>query len=203
MRIKKNQTILEAATLLFLKNGFSATSMDEIAEVANVSKRTIYQHFQDKQCLFQVMLAKHWEQILSGDMEIFNEKKSIAENLKNFSKEFFKFLYQPETINLFRLLISESHRHSHLTDLVLINETPPFKKELIKFLKSCQEQGLLKMSDVDRAASFFLGLLKEYHFWPMMLGFTKTPHPPNQNQFQDEAIQIFLKAYIISASVTT
>lgn len=195
MRIKKHQAMLTAATQLFLNKGFSDTSMDEIAEMAQVSKRTVYQHFQDKEQLFKAMLAKHWEKILSGKVKIFSEKKSIDENLKSFAKIFLQFLYQPETINLFRLLISESHRHPHLIDAVLINETPPFKTELIKFLQFCQHQGEVKIKDFDRAASFFLGMLKEYHFWPMMIGFIKTELPPNQNQFVSEAIQIFLKAY--------
>ena len=44
----KRAAVIEAATEEFLSRGFSGTSMDRIAEVANVSKRTVYDHFPSK-----------------------------------------------------------------------------------------------------------------------------------------------------------
>jgi TetR/AcrR family transcriptional regulator, mexJK operon transcriptional repressor len=49
---RKRTAILEAATTLFLRNGYLGTSMDEIARLAAVSKQTVYKHFADKQRLF-------------------------------------------------------------------------------------------------------------------------------------------------------
>jgi AcrR family transcriptional regulator len=40
--------ILDAAQKLFLEKGFQSTSLDEIAEMAPVSKPTIYSHFPEK-----------------------------------------------------------------------------------------------------------------------------------------------------------
>ena len=45
---RKRSAILEAATTLFLRNGYRGTSMDEIAALAAVSKQTVYKHFADK-----------------------------------------------------------------------------------------------------------------------------------------------------------
>lgn len=36
---------------MFLREGFTRASMDAIAEAASVSKRTVYNHFPDKQAL--------------------------------------------------------------------------------------------------------------------------------------------------------
>jgi hypothetical protein len=46
---RKRAAILDAATHVFLEKGYLGTSVDEIAAVASVSKRTVYQHFGDKQ----------------------------------------------------------------------------------------------------------------------------------------------------------
>ena len=43
---------MEAATTLFLRNGYQGTSMDEIAALAAVSKQTVYKNFADKERLF-------------------------------------------------------------------------------------------------------------------------------------------------------
>ena len=55
---KKRRAIVEAARALFLRNGYLATSMDEIAAGAGVSKQTVYSHFADKEGLFtQIVTA--------------------------------------------------------------------------------------------------------------------------------------------------
>src|SRR3982075_2606071 len=49
---RKRRAIVQAATTVFLRNGYLGTSMDEIAALAAVSKQTVYKHFADKQSLF-------------------------------------------------------------------------------------------------------------------------------------------------------
>src|SRR5450759_371802 len=49
---RKRRAILEAATTVFLRNGYLGTSMDEVAALAAVSKQTVYKHFGDKPRLF-------------------------------------------------------------------------------------------------------------------------------------------------------
>lgn len=48
----KSEKILDATIKLFIKNGVKKTTMDEIAEYANVSKVTIYKYFGDKNSLY-------------------------------------------------------------------------------------------------------------------------------------------------------
>jgi TetR/AcrR family transcriptional regulator, mexJK operon transcriptional repressor len=51
--IRSRAAILSAATTLFLRDGYVATTMDDIAETAGVSKRTVYNNFVDKDALFR------------------------------------------------------------------------------------------------------------------------------------------------------
>jgi len=44
-RLASGPVILEAATMLFLRNGYLGTSVDDIAALAHVSKQTVYTHF--------------------------------------------------------------------------------------------------------------------------------------------------------------
>jgi AcrR family transcriptional regulator len=50
--------ILDAAYGLFWRQGFLRVSMDQIAERANVTKRTLYQHFRSKDDLIAAALAR-------------------------------------------------------------------------------------------------------------------------------------------------
>ena len=56
-RAAKPQQILDAARALFLKDGFSATSMDAVAKAAGVSKATVYAHYKSKEELFAAMIG--------------------------------------------------------------------------------------------------------------------------------------------------
>ena len=54
---RKRRAIVEAATTLFLENGYRGTSMEQIATVARVSKQTVYRHFSDKEALFNAIVT--------------------------------------------------------------------------------------------------------------------------------------------------
>lgn len=52
------ERILAAAQSLFLVNGYMATSMQEIAEAADLRKASIYHHFKDKEALFSEIVLE-------------------------------------------------------------------------------------------------------------------------------------------------
>jgi AcrR family transcriptional regulator len=53
--------LLAAARLMFMSRGVEAVSMDDIAEQAQVSRATIYQHFSGMQVLLVDLLTVDWE----------------------------------------------------------------------------------------------------------------------------------------------
>src|SRR5579859_3742836 len=60
---RKRRAILDAATTVFLSNGYLGTSMDEIAALARVSKQTVYKHFADKERLFSEIVRATVDEI--------------------------------------------------------------------------------------------------------------------------------------------
>src|SRR3954471_24072884 len=55
----QRETILARAAALFAKNGYSATSMNEVAEACGVSKPSLYHYVRDKQQLLLEIAAAH------------------------------------------------------------------------------------------------------------------------------------------------
>lgn len=49
---RRREQLLEVALRLFATSGFNATTMDEIAEAAGVTKPLLYQHFDSKRALY-------------------------------------------------------------------------------------------------------------------------------------------------------
>lgn len=52
------ETILDAAEILFIRQGVSRTSLQQIAQFAQVTRGAIYWHFDDKLSLFQALLDR-------------------------------------------------------------------------------------------------------------------------------------------------
>ena len=53
---QRRQQLLDVAIEVFAERGFHATSMDDIAEAAGVTKPVLYQHFPSKRALYRELL---------------------------------------------------------------------------------------------------------------------------------------------------
>lgn len=53
-----NRALLDSARLRFAAQGFTATSLDDIARDARLTKGAVYHHFANKQALFQTVLSE-------------------------------------------------------------------------------------------------------------------------------------------------
>jgi len=54
---RKRRAILDAASVVFLREGYAGASMDEITALAGASKATVYRYFTDKQTLFSELVV--------------------------------------------------------------------------------------------------------------------------------------------------
>lgn len=63
---------MQAAIEEFRQHGFNGTSMDRVAAAAEVSKRTVYNHFPSKEDLFEAILMLMWERSRSPEELVYN-----------------------------------------------------------------------------------------------------------------------------------
>ena len=108
IREKTKNSILEAALQLFSDKGFHATSMNNIAVSAGVSKGLAYNYFESKQHIVQAILKNVMEMFAQKYMPVSMEKDPYkklellseitfdwVKNSVDFWKMFFAFLIQP------------------------------------------------------------------------------------------------------------
>jgi hypothetical protein len=63
---RRKSKVMHVATALFVKHGYAATSIVDIAKGAGVATRTVYQHFGDKEAIFRhVMFARDTAAVFS------------------------------------------------------------------------------------------------------------------------------------------
>jgi len=61
---QKRAAIVRAALHLFTRDGFERTSVDAIAAEARVSKRTVYNHYGDKESLFLSVISDFYDSMI-------------------------------------------------------------------------------------------------------------------------------------------
>lgn len=105
---EKKQHILQTAQEVFIRNGYERTSMDAIAQEANVSKMTIYRQFNDKEALFiSCMNDQCTEMLTSGNYSPASTKDEAKTKLIQYGNLIVELITRSDIIMLYRMLIGE------------------------------------------------------------------------------------------------
>lgn len=80
------QKILKAAENLFMKYGVRSISMDDISRHLAVSKKTLYQHFVDKEDIVSMTCQAHIDTVANQITEIRKASKNAIDELVKISK---------------------------------------------------------------------------------------------------------------------
>src|SRR5829696_8617515 len=108
---RKRRTILEAATTLFLRNGYRGTSMDEIAALAAVSKQTVYKHLADKETLFSEIVIGSVNEAsdpVYAEVLKLEDSGDVEADLRDLARRQLGLVMQPRLMQLRRLVIGEA-----------------------------------------------------------------------------------------------
>jgi AcrR family transcriptional regulator len=81
------QRIIDGALKIFLQQGLRATTMDDIAKQLGISKRTIYEQFQDKKELLTMVIEHANARTKKDDCEIFNNSQNSLEGFLKLLKK--------------------------------------------------------------------------------------------------------------------
>ena len=104
-RSRKLQSILDAAKSLFWKYGIRRVTIEEICQVAGVSKMTYYKYFSNKTAIAKYIIEditessfKTYKEILASEISYDQKVKKMIElkleNSNNISQELFYDLYK-------------------------------------------------------------------------------------------------------------
>jgi AcrR family transcriptional regulator len=100
---QRRQQLFEVARERFAQQGFHATSMDEIAEAAGVTKPVLYQHFPSKRALYVELLEETGRQLLSTLAEATAQAGTLRERVELGFRAYFRFAVGNRSAFLFLL----------------------------------------------------------------------------------------------------
>lgn len=111
----RNQELIETAGQLFLKNGYTRTSLESIAREARVAVRTIYVKFGGKAGLLKAVLASRRERLFAG-RNMDTDTRPLRAIIDEFARDFYALLVEPDAIALQRVVIAESGSNPELAE---------------------------------------------------------------------------------------
>ncbi|WP_139139209.1 TetR/AcrR family transcriptional regulator [Sphingobium phenoxybenzoativorans] len=162
----KRERILDAARDRFLAEGFSAASMDRIAEEAGASKMTLYRHFKSKEALFLAAINRDCAQIYAvEEHDPATTREAAAQSLSDFGQTFVMAITEPGVLGLFRMLMGEMARFPELGRL-FYDAAPARSIAVIERILS----GLLPAAEADMRARAFMHLLMGDTYQRLALG---------------------------------
>jgi TetR/AcrR family transcriptional regulator, mexJK operon transcriptional repressor len=112
------ELILDAATDLFLTDGYGATSIEAIARRARISKRTFYHRFDDKAALFAAVVHRIIERLRPPANMPLLEGADIEQILQRLAAIILRAVLSPQAIALHRLIVAESARFPQLATVM-------------------------------------------------------------------------------------
>jgi TetR/AcrR family transcriptional repressor of mexJK operon len=199
----KRKSIIDAATRLFLRDGYRSTSMEQVAADAAVSKQTVYKHFADKEQLFRAIVlgvTANSEAIIRELTDALREEEvttaaDLRTSLEDLARRYLDLVLKPNVLSLRQLVIAEAEMFPDLAR-TYYEQAPSRGIEVIAgALGTFAERDLLKVPDTGLAAAHFayltLGIPQDKaQFVP-----GQRLRPADRDRFAREAVRVFLAAY--------
>ena len=187
---KKRKDIIDAAIDEFREQGFLGAKTTSIAKKANVSSRTLYNHFESKEALFeaisQIMIERNW----SMEPVAYDPDQDFVEQLKEALWRYVGVITDETAIGLNRMVISELIRDLDRSRQ-FFSETEAHDYPITRLISEAMEAGVIRKADPGFATSQLLALVKNFYFWPeFFLGESPTP-----KEVLDDCITMFLTHY--------
>ena len=164
---KKRNLILQGAIKGYMEYGYKHVSMDIIAELAGVSKKTVYNHFQSKENVILTIISEYLEGKSSLKEISYDSSKSIEEQLRLFANAELYLVNTPERLGLARVLTLTFIEDRNLAYRI-VKQFEPNHLKFIQWLRGAINDNKLVIEDLDRAASVFYGLIEGGITYPVL-----------------------------------
>ena len=166
---QRRAEILAGASALFFEKGYGRTSMDDVLNVIGGSKRTLYNHFKGKEELFAAIVSDVLHRVLTT-LE-WKETRGFRANLQAMGTRYLEALFMPETLALYRAMISEAAFFPKLGKTFFENGPITRTRSFVEFFEAQNRLGKLVVREPDTAAKHFVGMLRaDYHLAALLTG---------------------------------
>ena len=191
----KRTAILDAARDIFFERGVEATTIEDVASRAGVSKVTVYGHFGDKLTLFEATVRHAMAFMEQGLIGAEPRGRSLPECLEAFGGALLRFLTSPELVAFDRMLGGEASRHPELARRFFEAGPAYCLAKLARLIAAGHERGEVAVADPAQAAEDLMGLWYGMLHKKIAMGHTSAPTAAQIDARVSHGVRLFMRAY--------
>jgi AcrR family transcriptional regulator len=154
--------LIRVARRKFVANGYGATSMNEVAKAARVSKGTLYARFPGKADLFRAIIDAQIQETGVGVRHVGPKLKTLEAMLRRFALRALEDSLSVEILQLNRLIYSEAGRFPELGDAAL-GRSLTGVKHVSELIREYAVREGVPCRDPEAAAAMFTTLLRGFY----------------------------------------
>ncbi|MFA6219042.1 MAG: TetR/AcrR family transcriptional regulator [Erythrobacter sp.] len=194
----KHAAIVAAARDAFFEHGYAATSIEQVAAAAGVSKVTVYNHFGDKRALFAAAVEEQCA-IMRGHFSIVEiTGGTLRDRLTMIGEAMVAFLSREEMIQFDRRIAAETERDPEIGAAFLAAGPHRMKRAFAGLLAAMAEAGEIAIDRPELAAEQFVSMCKGMGDLERRYGM---PSDPSRDRERiAAAVELFCRAYAVKGS---
>lgn len=191
----KREAILDAASRAFFESGFAATSIEQVAADAGVSKVTVYNHFTDKRGLFAAAVERECGK-MRGQFQVTPDLRgTLRQRMTAVGEAMMAFLSRPEMVQFERRIAAETEHEPSIGAAFLASGPHRMKAAFAGLMRAMVEAGEVEIDDVELAVEQFASMCKGMGDLERRFGY---PVDPVRNRQRIEgAVEVFCRAYAV------
>jgi|GEM_PF-2663425 len=190
--------LLDVAAELFLRNGFAATSVGEIAALGRASKSTFYNRFQTKERLFTEVFRRRADVIFQEFHRILIPNAEPREVLYSLGETLTRCVLAPDSINLLRLVYMESKHIPELGRIYYAFGPERGRTKISAYLQTLVERKFFRADmDTDLGAEQFNDLIAGELIRRCALSLEPAFTPEERTYRLNAGVDMFIRSYKI------
>lgn len=155
----RRQAFLSAARQVFLEQGYETASVNDVVRLAGGSLATLYSQFGNKEGLFLAVVQDQYERTIVAMTPECVDDLPMDLGLQKIGENFLRTILMHEQLAFFRLIVSEGRKFPHAAVEYVSAGADKVRGVVAKHIRAtcpgCE--------DAERAASFFLELVRSRH----------------------------------------
>lgn len=154
------QTIVKAASELFVELGFQATTLDKVAQRAKISKLSIYRHFENKEALFSAAIVAGCHQLFAPESLLEGVDGSVEDQLMAVGLLLLRTLLRPDVSSVEAMVMADKTHQKSLSKLHYEAGPAHVIAQIEALLRQLHQKALLNIPDPLQSARLFAALFK-------------------------------------------
>lgn len=190
----KRQQILDSATVLFTEQGYAATSMDLIANNADVSKQTVYSHFGSKDELFSASIEYKCETAQILDLTSL-DLSNLYGTLFQLAQRFVEIIISKEACAMHKICAFESNTYPQVSELFYKAGPLRVIDEVTQLMTVLDKKGLLTIENPRSASVQFLNIMKGELWMQVEFNVAERASKQEMDDYLRSSVTVFIKGY--------